>query len=130
MNWREYAFALLGFSLVSLVLTYGLSGCRAGDYWRSVAQSAEAGQGWSRRWRGTRRLVYDQHQLAVLHAGNDDELPHADGRPGVSQLSFRGVGIAVPSRWFAASSARHLHHRQLLGGCDAQHALCAAAGER
>ena len=37
-----------------------------------------------------RRVVHDQHQLAVLRRRSDDELLHADGRAGLPQLRLGG----------------------------------------
>ena len=82
MNWREYAFAMLGFSAVShaadlrdrarpsfaAVESAAPSGCRP----RSCVE--HGGQ------------FHDEHQLAVLHAGIDHELSHRDGRSGDAQL--------------------------------------------
>ena len=42
-----------------------------------------------------RRQLYDQHQLAVVHAPDDDEISERDRRPGDAKFSSAAVGIVV-----------------------------------
>ena len=70
-----------------------------------------------------------QHELAILRAGNHDELPRADGGAHRAQLPFRrhrhrARGGAHPR--FLAPPIQH--GRQFLGRYDPVHALRAAAG--
>ncbi len=82
MNWREYAFAMLGFSAVSMVVTYAIE--RAAG--RSALEPAAPRRRRSRSCVEHRRQLHHQHQLAVLHAGIDHELSHRDGRACDAQL--------------------------------------------
>ena len=71
-----------------------------------------------------RRLVRDQHELAVLLARAHHELPHADARPGGAELRLRRRRHGRRRR----GRARVLPlgepgHRQLLGRPRARHAL-------
>ena len=86
MNWREYAFAMLGFSAVSMVLTYAIERLQALP---AVEPAAPRRRG-PRPGLEHRRQLHHQHQLAVLHARNHDELSHPDGRPGDAQLLLGG----------------------------------------
>ena len=55
-----------------------------------------------------RGQFYDQYKLAIVYAGNDDELSDADGRAGVSQLCVCGGWASrSPWRWCAESSGPH-----------------------
>ena len=75
-----------------------------------------------------RRLVHDQHQLAVVRRRDDDELLHADGRPRVPELRVGGRRHRAGDRLHPRHRrARARDARQLLGGHDARHALGAAA---
>ena len=86
MNWREYAFAMLGFSAVSLLLTYAIERLQA------LLPSESAGTGRRRPRSGLehRRQLHHQHQLAVLYARSHHELSHRDGRPRHPQLLVGG----------------------------------------
>ncbi len=64
MNWREYAFAMLGFSAVSMVLTYA----HRAPAGRSALEPAAAGRCRHRSRLEHRCQFHHQHQLAVLHA--------------------------------------------------------------
>ena len=124
MRWTEYAGAMLMFSGVTMFVLYLLA-ARAE---LSAAQSAEA----RRRGAGPGvqhgRVLYDQHQLAGVRAGNHHVVPDADGGPRVSQFYFRGgrnrPGHRHRSRHRAARTG---HARKLLGGHDARDVLGADA---
>ena len=88
MNWREYAFALLGFSAVSHDLHLrASSGCRS-----AALESAGAGRRGSGSGMEYRGQFYHQHQLAVVHARDDDELSDRDGGAGDAQFLVGGGG--------------------------------------
>ncbi len=82
MNWREYAYAVLGFSAVSMLVTYAIERLQA------LAALEPAGTGRRRTGPGLehRRQLHHQHQLAVVYARDHHELSHPDGRPGDAQL--------------------------------------------
>ncbi len=70
-----------------------------------------------------------QHQLAVVRAGNDHELPHPDG--GAHGPQFRVGGDRHCARDRAGARLRAAlgpQHRQFLGRSGALHALHPAAG--
>jgi K+-transporting ATPase ATPase A chain len=90
MNWREYAFAMLGFSAVSMLLTYAIERLQA-----SALEPAGTGRRGPRSGLEHRRQLYHQHQLAVVYARDHHELSHPDGGPRDAQLLVGGVGIAV-----------------------------------
>ena len=79
MRWTEYGGAMLLFSVATLLLTYAIErlqhaicpGTRSTCAAVEPALALEHGG-----------LVHDQHELAVLRAGNDDELSDADARAG------------------------------------------------
>ena len=78
MRWTEYGAAMLLFSFATLLLTYVVERMQNILPWNpqhlprsAVCAGVEYGG-----------LVYDQHELAVLCAGADDELSHPDARPG------------------------------------------------
>ena len=72
MNWREYAFALLGLSAVSMVLTYAIE--RLAEL--SALESSESGRSRPRSGLEHGRQLYHQHELAVLYARVHHELFH------------------------------------------------------
>ncbi len=113
MKWTEYAFAMLLFSLVSMLLLYLIQRVQL----LPAAESAEVCGGIA----GAPGLqhggfVHYQYQLAVVFRRVDHELLHPDGRPGVPQLRFRGdrhrAGHRLHSRHRAAADE---DHRKLLG---------------
>jgi len=87
MNWRDYAFAVLGFSAVSLLSPTALSGCNPCCREPAGTRQRRTDLAWN-----TAASFHYQHQLAVVHARDDDELSDADGRSGVSQLPLGGGG--------------------------------------
>jgi K+-transporting ATPase A subunit len=87
MNWREYAFALLGFSAVSMLIDLrSREGAGLGSAGGKLAESAEAAR--SRAGAGLEygSLVHHEHQLAVLHARGDHELSNPDELARLSQF--------------------------------------------
>ena len=101
---------------------------------RAVRAPARAGRAAAQPRRTERRpprprvqhggLVRDQHELAVLLARADDELPHADDRAGRAELRLgrgrHGRGGRDGARLLPLGEPRH---RQLLGRPRARHAL-------
>ncbi len=74
-----------------------------------------------------RRLVRDQHELAVVLARAHHELPHADERPGRAELRLgRGRHVGGGRDGARLLPLREPRHRQLLGRHGARHALRAA----
>ena len=112
MRWTEYAFAMLLFSGVSMLVLYLIERLQQ----MLPLESAEVRGGGSRSGFQHGGLVHHQHQLAELWRRSHHELSHADGRPGVSQLRLSGgrhrAGHCVHSRHRAA---RERDHRQFLG---------------
>ncbi len=74
------------------------------------------------------RLVHHEHQLAGVHARNDDELLHPDVRAGDAQLLVRGRRARAGSRVYPRHRAQGDEDaRQLLGRPDARNPVGAAA---
>ena len=72
MNWRQYAFAMLGFSAATLVLTYAIERLQAFLPWNPQ----HLGRRGNRPGLEHRRQFHHQHQLAVLYARIHHELSH------------------------------------------------------
>ena len=120
-DWKGYARSVLVFSAVSLVALYLIL--------RTQAIHPLNPQGFGAGAVGPlvqhRRVVRDEHELAVLRRRDDDVVLHADGRPGGAELRLRRRrhrGRSSPSS--AASPRRERHDaRQLLGRPDARASL-------
>ena len=123
-NWVAYAVAMLLFSLVGLpqpLRADALAGGAAVQPGRPVG-----GRGGPRLQHGDE--LRHQHQLAVLRARDDDELPRPDGGAHRAQLRLgrdrhRAGGRAGPRLRPALGQG----HRQLLGRSHPLHALRPAA---
>ena len=86
MRWTEYALAMLAFSVVSMLVLYAMQRLQALLPFNPQGLAAvRAGPRLQHR-----RVVHDQHQLAVVRRRDDDELPHADGGARVPQLRVGG----------------------------------------
>jgi len=72
MNWREYAFAVLGFSAATLLLTYAIERLQA---LLPFNPQGLANVGPDLAW-NTAASFTTKHQLAVLLARDHDELSH------------------------------------------------------
>ena len=103
MRWTEYAVAMLLFSVVSMLVLYLIQRLQG------VLPFNPQQLAWRRLRRvyrfviQHRRIVYHQYQLAVLRAGSDDELLHADGRAWlITTSSPRPSAFRWPSLSFAA----------------------------
>ena len=112
MRWTEYAFAMLLFSGVSMLVLYLIERTQQ----ILPLESPEVRGGRRRPCLQHGGLVHHQHQLAELWRRSHHELSHADGRAGLSQLRLGGgwhcTRDCVHSRHLAA---RKRHHRQFLG---------------
>ncbi len=123
-HWVAYAVAMLAFSFAGFVgAVRDCSGCRA-----AAVQSAGPGRGVARPRVQHLGQLRHQHQLAVLRARDDDELPDPDGRADGAQLRLRRhrhrAGDRADPRLRAALGA---DHRQFLGRSDPLHAVHPAA---
>ena len=124
MDWKEYAVSMLLFSGVSMVVLYLLQRVQG----MLPFNPQKLAQGSSRSGLQHRGLVYHQHQLAGLHAGNHHELSDPDGRAGVPQLHFGGGRHRAGHRPHSRHCPpREEDDRQLLGGPGPLHAMGAAA---
>ena len=101
MRWTEYAAAMLIFSLVTMLLTYAVERMQGCDR-RQLLQPPAPSRSRAASGVEHRSLVYHQHQLAGVCAGDDDELPDPDVRTGSAQLL---VGGDRAWRWRSRSSA-------------------------
>ncbi len=82
MKWTEYAFSMLLFSGVSMLVLYGIRALAAGAASESTeVRGRRSGSGF--QYGG---FFHHQHQLAELWWRGHDELSHADGWPRISQL--------------------------------------------
>ena len=118
MRWTEYAFAMLLFSLVSMLLLYLIQRVQLHlPFNPQKFAGSDAGAPGVQHG----RLVHHEYQLAGLFGREHDELLHPDGWSRLSQLCFRGdrhrAGDRVHSRHRAAADE---DHRQLLGGHGSQ----------
>ncbi len=124
MNWREYAFAMLGFSAVDAgAHLRASSGCRLSC--RGIPQHLAA-VGTDLAW-NTAASFTTNTNWQFYTPESHHELSHRDGRPGDAQLLVGGGG----HRGGRGADPRHQadqlrHHRQLLGRHDAHAALHAA----
>ena len=112
MRWTEYAFAMLLFSVVSMLLLYLMQ--RVQGY--LAAESAEICGGSASSGFQHGSFLHHQHQLAELFRRNHHELSDADGWSRLPQLHFCGsrhrAGDRLHSRHRPPPDA---DHRQLLG---------------
>ena len=104
MRWTEYAFAMLLFSVVSMLLLYLIQRVQASC--RSIRRSWQR----SRPTLGVEHggFVHHEYQLAGLFGRDHDELPHPDGRAGVSQLCFGGDRHRAGHRVYSRHRAREM----------------------
>ncbi len=101
-TWKEYAAAMLLFSLVSLLVTYAIERLQHVLPFNPQKLAAVS----SRSRLQHRRQLHHQHQLAELRRREHDELPHADGGARVAQLHARRRRASGSRwRWRAASRA-------------------------
>ena len=116
MRWTEYAVAMLLFSVVSMLVLYLIQRLQGvlpfnPQNLPGVDSAAFTGSSFN-----TAVVIYHQHKLAVVRAGSDDELLHADGRFGLSQFRLSSgrhfAGRRLHSRDCAS---RDGNDRQLLG---------------
>ncbi len=125
MRWTEYAFSMLLFSGVSMLVLYLIERTQQFLPWNP----AEVRRSGSRSGFQHGSFVHHQHQLAELYRRSHHELSHADGWAGLSQLRFRGgrhcAGDCVHSRHRPPGKR---NDRQLLGRSDARHSVGTAAG--
>ena len=97
MRWPEYAVTMLAFSVVSMLVLYALQRLQG-----LLPLNPQGLAGVDTRSRLQHRgVVHHEHELAVVRRRDDDELPDADGWPGVPQLRLRR-GRAF--RWRSRSS--------------------------
>ena len=97
--------------------------------WTAV-ESGEAGRGADGPGVQYGGIVYDQHELADVRRRIDDELFHADGGTGLSQLHVRSGGHCAGDRSDSRNrAARQRNHREFLGGLDAN-AFCGCCCRR
>ena len=123
-GWKQYTFAMLIFSLVSLLFTYAI--LRLQNFLPLNPQNFPALVAASRVQH--RRQLHDEHQLAELRRRIHDVVSLADGRADHPQLFFRRRRHGGRGGARARHRAAHGHdHRQFLGGRDAHHLLFAAA---
>ena len=125
MNWREYAFAMLGFSAVTLVLTYAIERLQAYLPWNPQHLAAVGTDlAWNTAASFTTNTNWQFYTPESHH-----ELSHRDGRPGHAQLLVGGRGHRGGRGAHPRHQAHHVrHHRQLLGRHDAHAALHPCAG--
>ena len=126
-DWRGYARSVLLFSAASLAVLLP-------DPEHAVDPPLEPA-GTRRRAVGPvvqhRRVVRDEHELAVLRRRDDDDELHADGRPGGAELRLGRRRHRRAHRGRARLRApRRLGHRQLLVRPDPDDPLRPAAGLR
>ena len=89
MNWREYAFAMLGFSAVRLAADLrASSGCRHYLPWNPQHLAAV---GTDLAW-NTAASFTTNTNWQFYTPESHDELPHRDGGPGDAQLLVGGGG--------------------------------------
>ena len=94
MDWKEYAVAMLLFSVVSMLALPYLMPARAGacgmpwnpHTWPTVPSGVGSQHGC---------FVHHEYELAELRRRIDDELFHPDGRPGHTTFASAGVGLAL-----------------------------------
>ena len=113
MRWTEYAFAMLLFSVVSMLLLYLLQ--RVQGYLAVQPPEARSSSAGPRFQYGS--IVHHQHQLAKLFRRDHDELSHADGGSGISQLHLgcrRHRSRDCLHSWHCPPPDED--HRQFLGG--------------
>ncbi len=112
MRWTEYAFSMLLFSGVSMLVLYLIERVQQ----MLAAESAEVRGGCSRSGFQHCGVFHHQYQLAELRRRSHHELSHADGRPRVSQLCFgRGGHCSGDCVYSRHSAARERDDRQFLG---------------
>jgi hypothetical protein len=107
MNWREYAFAMLGFSASACchLRHRAAAGASCPGTRRASPPSARPGL-------EHRRQLHHQHQLAVLHARDHHELSHPDGRPRYHNFFSRG---GRHRRRHRAHPRHQAHHSATIG---------------
>ena len=88
MDWKQYAWSFLLFSLLSTLAVYLLLRAQA----VAPAQPGAHGRGVADDRVQYRHQFRDQHQLAGVRRRNDDELPVADAGAHRAELRFRGGG--------------------------------------
>ena len=123
-DWKQYAVAMLLFSLVSCLFTYAILRLAA----VAAAESAALRRAEPRPGLQHGGELHHQHQLAELHRRIHHVLPLADGGAGDPQLRVGGGG----HRHRGGPGARHCpalgaDAGQLLGGPGAHDLLPAAA---
>ena len=74
-HWVSYAVAMLAFSFAGFVLLYAIQRLQNVLPFNPQGQDAVSPD----LAFNTVGQLHDQHQLAVVRARDDDELPHADG---------------------------------------------------
>ncbi len=88
MTWRQYADAVLAFSLVGFLGTYYSPA--------SPRRSAAESRGFARRFARLvvqhGRQLRDEYELAGIRRRDDDELPHADARSDRAEFRLGGRG--------------------------------------
>ena len=125
MGWLQYALAILVFNGLGVLVGLRAAAAAGG----AAAQPAGHGGGDARLVVQHRHQLRHQHQLAGLRRRVDDELPHADARPGGAELP---VGRHRHRRRDRADPRlRAPQRRRAIGNCvgrpDARHAVGAAA---
>ncbi len=99
MRWTEYAFAMLLFSGVSMLVLYGIQRLQL-----ILPLNPQKLAAWSRSGVQHGGILHHQHQLAELWRRDHHELSHADGGPRISQFRFRRGGHSAGNRF-------HSRHR-------------------
>ena len=91
MRWTEYAGAMLLFSVVSMLVLYLMQRVRL---WLPV-ESAGHGERRARPRLQHGRVLYHQHELAVVRRRVDDELLHADRWGSRTGFASAAVGMSL-----------------------------------
>ena len=128
-SWVRYSASMISLSIFSFLFVYVLQRLQGLPAAESDAlldaagarkrHADDAGPGVQHG-----RQLHDEHELAVVFAGHDDELPGADGGARGPELCFRrrrncGCGRADPR----ICAPHREDDRKFLGRCDALHAL-------
>jgi hypothetical protein len=125
MNWREYAFAMLGFSAVTLVVTYAIERLQARLPWNPQGL---ANVGPDLAWNTAASFTTNTNWQSYTP---ETTMSYLTQMAGLATHNFWSA--AIGHRGSSGPHPRHQahrieHHRQLLGGHDPHTTLCAPAG--
>ena len=112
MNWREYAFAMLGFSAISMLVTYAIERLQAILPFNPQGLPAV---GTDLAWNTAASFTTNTNWQFYTPEATMSYLTEM-ARPGNAQFLFRGCGNRCRHRDHSRNQADEFrHHRQLLG---------------